>query len=114
MGLLPAMRAAAHSVFGRLTSDDRAALRQRTGLIVSVPELRGAVLEQFGGTMGLLSEAAAERTGRRPDDLTLRVAVGAALGAWLAAVFVAIEDPETDIIDLMDEAIGQLEAGLKL
>jgi AcrR family transcriptional regulator len=111
---IPAMRAAARAVFGRLSIEDHAELRQRIGLILSVPELRAASFEQFGPTLGVLGDAVAERAGRRPDDLAVRAVVGAVIGVWMAAVYSAVDDPSADILTLMDEAMAHLEAGLPL
>jgi AcrR family transcriptional regulator len=111
---IPALRAASREVFDRLTAADREALRQRTDLVLSVPELRAASLDQFGGAMRLMAEAVAERVGRSADDFAVRVLVGATVGAYLAAVYMAIERPGADVIALMDEAMAHLEAGLPL
>jgi AcrR family transcriptional regulator len=111
---IPAMRAAARAVFGQLSIEDHAELRQRVGLVLSVPELRAASFEQLGPTLGMLGDAVAERAGRRPDDLAVRAVVGAVIGVWMAAVFAAVDDPSADILTLMDEAMAQLEAGLPL
>lgn len=111
---IPALRAAASAVFDRLPAAEREAIRQRTDLVLSVPELRAASLDQFGGAMRLMAEAVAERVGRSPDDFAVRTLVGATIGAYLAAIYVATENPGADLIALMDEAMGHLEAGLPL
>jgi AcrR family transcriptional regulator len=111
---IPAIRASFRAVLGQLPMEGQAELRQRVGLILSVPELRAASFEQFGPTLGVLGDAVAERAGRRPDDLAVRAVVGAVIGVWMAAVYAAVDDPAADILTLMDEAMAQLEAGLPL
>jgi hypothetical protein len=56
----------------------------------------------------------AERTGRRPDDPALRALTGAMLGVGLSAMFAAAENPNADIVSLIDEGLAQLEAGFPL
>ena len=111
---IAALRAAAHAVFGQLSASDQTDLRQRVDLILSEPELRAASFEQFGPTMRMLEEAVAERVGRHPGDLAVRAFVGAAVGAWMAAVFAVAGDPTADLADVMDQVMAQLEAGLPL
>jgi hypothetical protein len=111
---VPALRAAAREVFSQLSPADLADIRQRTQLILSVPELRAATIDGFIGTMRLLAKVVAERVGRQPDELAIRVLVGATIGAWTAAVLDAVEDPNVDLLARMDEAIALLEAGLPL
>lgn len=64
--------------------------------------------------MGLLAEAVAERSGRRPDDPAVRTLAGAALGVGLSAMFAAQEDPDADLTSLVDEGLARLESGLPL
>jgi len=64
-----------------------------------------------------MAEALAKRTGRTPDELAVRVAVGAVIG-----VIMAIMRPETlaegaideQAFSQIDEALSLLEAGLPL
>ncbi len=64
--------------------------------------------------MRLLAEAVAERTGRRPDDPAVRALTGAMMGVGLSAMFAAAENPNADIVSLIDEGLAQLEAGFPL
>ncbi len=113
-GPLAALRGAFRDVLGRLAPDERADLRQRVGLMLQVPLLRAWDAEQLSGPLGQLTRALAERVGRPPDDFAVRTLVGAAMGACVAAMLAAVEDPRADLVALIDEALARLEAGLTL
>lgn len=111
---IPALRAAFHEVFGSLSAEQRAEQRQRIALILAVPALRAAMLDQFSQAMQLLADAIAERAGRRPDDFAVRTIAGAVIGAMIAVLAAIAEDPASDLATLIDAAIEQLESGLSL
>jgi AcrR family transcriptional regulator len=109
-----ALRDAISAVLARTSATEREHLRERVGLLLSVPPLRAALVDQIHGPMRLLAEAVAERTGRRPDDPAVRALTGAMMGVGLSAMFAAVESPDADIVSLIDEGLAQLEAGLPL
>lgn len=109
-----AMRAAFHQAFGRLTPDEVRAQTERMHLVLSVPELRAGMLDQFGQAMGLLADVLAERTGRSPGDMRVRTLAGAIVGAAMAVMFAMLDDPAADLSTLLDEAMEHLEEGLQL
>jgi len=109
-----ALRTAFREVLTELSPAARTGVRERIDLLLSVPPLRAALVAQLGGPMALMAQAVAERTGRSPDDPAVRTLVGAVIGVGLAAMLAAAEDPRSDAIALLDEAMGQLEAGLPL
>ena len=111
---IPALRAAFREVFGGLPSDRRAEQRQRIALIVAVPALRAAMLDQFSQAMQLLADAIAERAGRQPDDFAVRTVAGAVIGAMIAVLAAMADDPAADLAALIDKAIAHLESGLSL
>ena len=101
---LQAMRRAMRSVIIDLSPEELALEEERALLIRTEPALRSTSLE-----------AAAERTGRSPDDFEVRNAVGAVGGIALAVVFFRTEgDSLTDYFELMDAGLAHLEAGLPL
>ena len=114
MGTLPALRRAIHDVLDRASAVERAGLRERLDLMLSVPPLRAALVDRIDGPMRLLARELAERSGRRPTDPVVRAAAGALMGVGLSAMFAAAEDPEADLVRLLDEGIAHLEAGLPL
>lgn len=109
-----ALRRTLRTVLGALPEDERARERQRTMLILSVPELRARSLDQLAGTLRPFTEALAERTGRASDDPAVRALTGAVMGVLMVAMLSMTEDPSTDFIDAMDAALAHLEAGLPI
>ncbi|WP_165986547.1 TetR family transcriptional regulator [Streptomyces sp. YIM 98790] len=110
---IAALRATVRLVFESM--DDWGSLeRQRHALIVSVPELRARLLEDFAGALGTITEVIAERIGRKRDDLSVRALVGAVMGVALAAYLSLTEDPGRDMLSLTDTGLAHLEAGFRL
>jgi AcrR family transcriptional regulator len=109
-----ALRVAFQVAFSSLSAQDQAEQRDRMALIVSVPELRGAMLDQFASAMSLLAEIVAERTGRPVNDIYVRTVAGAVVGTALAVLFVVAEDPATNMAAELDRSMERLEAGLVL
>ncbi len=111
---IQAMREAIRSVWQQMSSEDLTEQLQRSTLVMSVPELRGRVLEGFVSTIQLVGDALAERTGREPDDPAIRNLTGAVMGVTLSVVLTAMDDPNVDFIQTIDDALAHLEAGLPL
>jgi AcrR family transcriptional regulator len=111
---LPALRAAFRAVFDRLTTRQVSEQRERMHLIMSVPELRAAMLDQFAAAMQLLTQVLAQRTGRQPDDTAVRTLAGAVVGATVAVTFTMLDNPSADLASLLDQAMAILETGLDL
>jgi AcrR family transcriptional regulator len=111
---LKALRAAFRQVLSSLSSAARKELRERVVLMLSVPPLRATLFDQIGGPMQRLATVVAERTGRKPHDPAVRTLVGAVIGVGLAVMFRVADDAKADVVVLLDEALGQLEAGLRL
>ncbi len=83
-------------------------------LVLSVPELRAAMVDQFASAMGLLAEVVAERTGRPAGDIAVHTLAGAVVGAAMAAMFAVADDPSVDLAVRLDESMACLENGLGL
>jgi AcrR family transcriptional regulator len=111
---IQALRGAFATVFGRLSGQEVSDQRDRMRLILSVPELRAGMLDQFVSAMLLLVVVLAERTGRRPDDMAVRTLAGAVVGAAMAVMFAVLDDEGADLADLIDESMARLETGLEL
>jgi AcrR family transcriptional regulator len=111
---LAALRGALREVFGRVLPQERAANLARAKLIFSVPALRTRRIEARAGTR-LLTQALAERLGRTPDDLEVRIMAAAVSGAWLVAIeqWVASDGRES-LPDLVDRALVFLENGMPI
>jgi hypothetical protein len=97
-----------------MSDDDRAVQEDRMLLVLSVPELRAAMLDQFASAMGLLAEIIAERTGRSPNEVSVRTFAGAVVGAAMAAMFATADNPSSDIGETLDQSMACLEDGLRL
>ena len=78
-------------------------------MVMSVPELKAAQLDQYNRTVDRLAEAEAQRTGRNADDLEIRVFLGALAGALIAA----LEGDLTGIMDRTRQALDFMEAGMR-
>ena len=114
LGAIGALRNAIRDVMALASAAERAELRERLELLLSVPPLRATLVDRIGGPMRLLGEAVAERAGRRPEDPAVRAVAGAVMGVGLSAMFAAAEDPEADPLSLLDEGLAHLEDGLPL
>jgi AcrR family transcriptional regulator len=111
---IQALRAALRAVLGQLPAAEQAQLRERIGLLLSVPPLRATLLDQLDGPIRLLAQVVAERTGRRGDDPAVRALAGAVIGIGLSTLFTAAQDHDADIVSLLDDGLAQLEAGFPL
>jgi AcrR family transcriptional regulator len=111
---IQALREAFREAFGALRPDQIEEQSDRMHMILAVPELRAAMLEQFAAAMRLLGAILAERAGRSEDDMAVRTLAGAVTGAAMAAMFAVIDDPQADLSLLLDEAMSHLEGGLIL
>ncbi|HEX7995312.1 MAG TPA: TetR family transcriptional regulator [Streptosporangiaceae bacterium] len=113
-----AFRAAAREAFSALSDDDLAKLRETAELTLTVPELRARAMDEYTRTIEVIAEAAAKRSGRDPNDFSVRILAGAIVGVIMAAAMpwtdLAARRPGSDMIDRIDAALAQLEAGLPL
>ena len=61
-------------------------------IVLGVPELRAAMLDQFTSAMQLLAEVVAERAGRPVYDWRVRTLAGAVIGIAMAVMITIAED----------------------
>ena len=108
-----AVRRAMREVFEQAPAEETARELQRHELARSVPELRARMLDGFVSGLVMFSEALAERSGRRSDDLAVRTLAGAIIGTGLAAMLTAGARPE-EFFERFDAHLAQLEAGFDL
>jgi AcrR family transcriptional regulator len=111
LGPVEALRRAFNETFGQLTAEQLAEQQDRMHLILSVPELRASMLDQFGQAMRLLASVVAERTHRRADDMEVITVAGAVVGVAMAVMFVMIDDPTADLHTLLDQGMARLQTG---
>jgi AcrR family transcriptional regulator len=111
---LRALRVALREAFAQLPEAEMRQIFERTKLIMSVPALRARSLDNMVGTINVLAPPLARRLGRSERDVGVRTFVGAVIGAWLAVFLEWIaSDGKLDLADLMDEALGALDEGLR-
>jgi AcrR family transcriptional regulator len=114
LGPITALRNAMTSVFSELPPELDTLMRQRMTLIAADSELRAAMLNQFAGLVDAVAQVLAVRAGRSSADFALRNLAGALMGVFMSAVLTAADDPQTDLVRLIDQAMAHLEAGLPL
>ena len=111
---IQAIRQAFREVWGGLTPAQVEEQRERGLLAYTVPELQAAWIGDLLRTARLMTGMLAERTGRDPDDVRVRMYAGALLGVLMAAMAPILTDPTVDLMGELDVALDFLEGGLQL
>lgn len=114
LGPVTAVRRALRELFAGLRHEELDDLRDRAELALAVPELRAATLDQFAQTIRQITDVVAGRAGCASDDFAVATLAGAILGVMISAEFHWVQHPGTDLIELIDDALARLEAGLPL
>jgi mycofactocin system transcriptional regulator len=96
--------------FNRVEPGTEPLHRRRMELILRVPALLAHSTLRFAAWRAVIAEFAAERTGRRPDDLAPQAIAHAVLGVAVAAYEHWLDDPAADLGALLDDAMRQLAA----
>lgn len=90
-------------------------MRQRARLLLEAPAVRARMTETMTGTSQLLARPIADRAGRDPDDLEVRVFTAAVMGALRETLFHWAERGlDDDPVALVDRALDVLKGGLRL
>jgi AcrR family transcriptional regulator len=111
---IQALRNALREGFSHISQDDREGMWGRISLTYSVPELRGAALQQVMGTSETISIETARRYGKNASDLKTRTFAAAVVGVVIAAQMHYIEHPEREFVDIVDEALALMDNGFPL
>ena len=114
LSAIEALRRSMAGVFASMPKEAEALMRQRVALLASDDELRAALLSQFAALIDQVAEVVASRAGHDPRDFRVRNLAGALLGVMMAVMLAAADDPDADLVELLDTAIAHLEAGLPL
>jgi AcrR family transcriptional regulator len=114
LSIVQAWRAALRATVAGLPAAEIAMQRERELLILAVPELWAASLNNITQTMTAIAELSAERVGREPDDPATRNIAGAVFGVMLAVMFDWAKNPDMDLPARLDEALEHLDSGLPL
>jgi hypothetical protein len=95
-------------------ADDETLIRDRLGVMLSVPAIRARMWEQSTSAMEIFRAALGRRTGRDPDSFEIQVAAGTVLGALSTAVTQWATEPGAELPDLVVRALDLIESGLRL
>ncbi|MFJ9248165.1 TetR/AcrR family transcriptional regulator [Streptomyces sp. NPDC101776] len=95
--------------------DDPEVARLRTHLMVQIPAVRSRMMESMSVTGTMLCEAIAERTGRDPESLEVRVYAMAIIGGLMeTSLYWAEKGHRDDFTDLVDRTLDVMEHGLPI
>jgi AcrR family transcriptional regulator len=117
LGPITAMRRAMVDVFDSLSPEQIEDMKERARLVYGVPELRQKMADDMIRTSALMTGEVALRTGRSADDFEVRVFTGALMGAIMAALLPAIDEPDPDfkgLVVLTDRVFAYFERGLPI
>ncbi|QFR02948.1 TetR family transcriptional regulator [Streptomyces phaeolivaceus] len=93
--------------------EDMEVARLRTHLMVQVPAVRSRMMESMSVTGRMLCTAIAERTGRDPDSLEVRVWAMSLMGGLMeTSLYWAENDHRDDLTTLVDRTLTTLQQGL--
>jgi AcrR family transcriptional regulator len=109
-----ALRAAIRQSMSTLSDEEWELESERQRLVMHAPELRVRMLDQLYAGIDLLATLAAERTGRSPDDFTVRAWAGAVVGVLMATYQLATEVLLPDYFACVDRAFDLLAAGFPI
>jgi len=106
------LRNALRTTLSDVSSIELTVQRERVMLVMSVPALWGASLDNLSETLRMLIDMTAEREGRAPGDAEVRTFGGAVFGVMLEVMFRWAREPDMDLPAEVDRALAHLEAGL--
>ncbi|MFI8371840.1 TetR family transcriptional regulator [Streptomyces sp. NPDC085466] len=109
---LESLRAVLTEAIGTALEADPEEIRLRARLMAGTPAVRARLTETTAETGRRLARALADRTGRAPDDLEVRVFTAAVLGALREATLYWAEHGLTeDLMPLLHRTVDTLKAG---
>lgn len=106
-----AVRLAVRS-FNTLPDGAQAQHRERMRLILDTPALQAHSVLRYAEWRGVIVDFVAERHGLDPGDLLPRTVGHVSLALALAAYEVWLEDEDSVLVDLLDEALSELRRHL--
>jgi len=114
-----AFRNALKNVYWQMTPAVAEQERLRQHLLQTVPELRSAMLEEFGVSLRFLAGMIGERVGRSVDDPRVRALSGALIGVVMSVTMRHWSEPAEPgsspaPLDVMTETIRGIEEALEL
>jgi AcrR family transcriptional regulator len=112
LSAIQVLRNALRTTFADIPAGELSMQRERILLMLSVPALWGANLNNLNETIQMLTGMVAAREARAPDDVAVRTFSGAVFGVMLEVMFRWAKDPDMDVPAELDRALAHLEAGL--
>ncbi|GAA4106347.1 TetR family transcriptional regulator [Actinomadura miaoliensis] len=114
--VLEALRASLREVFRHMWDEDVNAIGTRMRLMTEVPALRARTLESIReGTLGVVAQIVAERTGRPVRDPDVQAFSWAVIGVLIGAMYAWIDGgAEEDLGELVDRNLAFLAAGCSI
>ncbi|GAA3869409.1 TetR family transcriptional regulator [Streptomyces lacrimifluminis] len=110
---LDSLRYVLKRAVGLSWSEEPEVTRLRSRLMLEVPAVRSRMIESMSETGRLLCRVIAERTGRDPADLEVRVYAMSLIGGLSeVAVYWAQNDFKDNLADLVDRTVNVLAHGL--
>ena len=97
----------------RYEDDQLPELRIRMRLITGVPALQAHSALRYAEWRAVIAEFVAGRLGCGPDDLVPQTVAHAALGTSMAAFLVWVDNPDSDLVENLEEAYRLLGHGLR-
>ncbi|WNS44872.1 TetR family transcriptional regulator [Paenibacillus sp. MMS20-IR301] len=108
---LTALSNAMISATADLSAEELITVRERNQLIMTIPELRAASLNNWMQTMQMITGMLAKRLNKSSDDLDIRTLAGVVIGVNLSVMQYHAEHPESDFAALLDEAFHKVQSG---
>ncbi|MWV43027.1 TetR family transcriptional regulator [Paenibacillus sp. HJL G12] len=111
---LQALRETVKSGLSSISKEEREAIRERTELAFSVPELRAAFVNQLTATITMIAELVEDRYDYERNDFHVLIFAGSVIGATLSVQIYCANNRDADFVELIDAALADIEAGLPL
>jgi len=114
MSTIDAVRTTFRGVFAELAGPEMEREKIRERLVLEVPEVRSAMLDEFVRTLREIADMVAGRSGRSPDDPEILAFSGAVIGVGLAAWMDADVGDPARYLDLIDMGLARLGTGFRV
>ena len=108
LSLVEAMRRSLRETFEDITPSEVEDARERTALMIAIPEVRQALAVQLLSSIDLLAGLIGERSGRPAADPAVRAQAGAVIGALTGVALTPDLDLAEDFIEAMATALEGL------
>jgi AcrR family transcriptional regulator len=112
--VIGAFRGAMRETLAGLTPEQAAVETGRFKMMLTVPALRASILDEAVRNIGMLQALIAERTGHSADESVVLNLAGAIVGIVIAVFFSRQDQPLDQLFQAIDDAFGNLEAGLAI